>query len=63
MTLSSPVGVVLADYVEYVPLGKVQAGVLARDVAVVGGVVVEQGAQTDPSIKVLLGLAMAFDCV
>ena len=44
----SPVGVVLADYMEYVPLGEVQAGVLARDVAVVGGVVVEEGAKPDP---------------
>ena len=55
MTLSSPVGVVLADYVEYVPLGKVQAGVLAGDVAVIGGIVVEQGAQTDPLVAALLG--------
>ena len=55
MTLSSPVGVVLADYVENVPLGEVQAGVLARDVAVVGGVVVEQGAQTNSLMEVLMG--------
>ena len=56
MSLSSPVGVILADYVENVPLGKVQTGVLAGDVTVVGGVVVEQGAQTDPLVEeVLLG--------
>ena len=33
---------------ENVPFAEVEAGVLAGDVAVVAGVVVEQGAQTHP---------------